>query len=54
MTATWYNNRVWKTSDVWKKLSTETKQQILGTYKEKKSIPKNIKNFEIEEGGEEK
>jgi hypothetical protein len=49
---TWHNISVWKTSPVWKKLSTETKQQILGTYKEKKSVPKNIKNFEKEEGGE--
>jgi hypothetical protein len=54
MIATWKNNGVWKTSDVWKKLSTETKQQLLGTYKEKKPLPKNPKNFEIDkEGGEE-
>jgi hypothetical protein len=53
MTATWYNNSIWKSSDVWKKLPLETKQQILGIYKEKRSIPKNIKNFEKdEEGGE--
>lgn len=51
MTATWTNKSVWTTSPVWKKLSTETKQQILGTFKEKKSIPKNMKNFE-KEGGE--
>jgi hypothetical protein len=54
MIATWKNDRVWKTSDVWKKLSTETKKQLLGTYREKKEYPKNPKNFENnKEGGEE-
>jgi len=47
-TAIWQNNSLWKTSPVWKKLSSETKQQILGTFKEKKNIPKN---FEKEEKG---
>ena len=50
-TVTWQNNSLWKTSPEWKKLSSETKQQILGTFKEKKNLPKN---FEKEEkGGEE-
>ena len=48
---TWQNPSIWKTSSVWKKLSNETKQQILGTYREKKPIPKNMKNFEKQEEG---
>ena len=51
MTATWPNNRVWKTSPEWKKLSTETKMQILGKFKEKKNFASNIENNE--KGGEE-
>lgn len=51
MTATWPNNRVWKTSPEWKKLSLETKQQILGTFKDKKNLPKNFEKNE--KGGEE-
>jgi hypothetical protein len=49
---TWQNPSIWKTSDVWKKLTNETKQQILGTFREKKVVPKNMKNYEKEEGGE--
>lgn len=55
MTATWYNNSIWKSSDTWKKLPLQTKQQILGIYKEKKDLRKTDKNFEREEeGGEER
>lgn len=51
MIATWSNNRVWKTSPEWKKLSNETKMQILGKYKEKKNFASNTNKNE--KGGEE-
>jgi hypothetical protein len=50
-TAIWQNNSLWKTSPVWKKLSTETKQQILGNFKDKKNFTKNFEKNE--KGGEE-